>query len=129
MTEESDVTTRVSPRTVQATVERLLRMLEAKGLKLFSVIDQQAEAQAVGLQLRATTIILFGNPALGTPVMDAAPLAGLDLPLKVMVWSDDGATKVSYVAPDALAKRHRLTDELRDNLAGIESLVQSLVAD
>src|SRR5271170_5210495 len=118
--EESGVTTKLSPRTVSATVERLLQLLEAKGQKLFAVIDQRAEARSVGLELRATTLVIFGNPALGTPVMEAAPLAGLDLPLKVLVWADGAQTKVSYVSPDALAMRHGLARDLLDKLTGID---------
>ena len=75
---------------------RLLELLEAKGLKVFAVIDQRAEAQAVGLDMLETTLVVFGNPKAGTPVMVAAPLAALDLPLKLLVWADDdGATRRS----------------------------------
>jgi uncharacterized protein (DUF302 family) len=73
--------TKVSPRPVADTVARLVDLLRAKGLKVFAVIDQQAEARAAGLDLRETTLVLFGNPAAGTGVMAAAPLAALDLPL------------------------------------------------
>ena len=83
-------------------------MISAKGMKLFAVIDQSAEARQVGLTLRETTLVIFGSPAAGTPVMAASPLAALDLPLKVLVWDDDGQTKVSYYAPAALAARHHL---------------------
>src|ERR1700761_6957858 len=98
---ESQVTTKVSPRPVAATVSRLTGILAAKGLKVFAVIDQSDEARQAGLQLRETTLVIFGNPAAGTPVMDAAPLTALDLPLKVVVWDDDGRTKGSYYSPDA----------------------------
>ena len=64
------------------TVSRLLGLLDAKGLKLFAVIDQQAEARAVGLELRETTLVVFGNPGAGTGVMAAAPLAALTCPSK-----------------------------------------------
>ena len=60
--------------------------------------------------------------------MEAAPLAALDLPLKVLVWDDDGQTKVSYLAPAALAARYGLGDELGARLAGIEKLTDALVA-
>ena len=89
----SDIVTKTSPRPVADTVAGLARLLETKGLKVFAVIDQRAEARAVGLELRETTLVIFGNPAAGTGVMDAVPLAALDLPLKVLVWADaDGAT-------------------------------------
>ena len=82
------VVTKVSPREAGETVARLLELLDSKGLKVFAVIDQQAEARAVGLDLRETTLVIFGNPAAGTGVMVASPLAALDLPLKVLVWAE-----------------------------------------
>jgi uncharacterized protein (DUF302 family) len=72
--------------------------------------------------------VIFGNPVGGTPVMVASPLSALDLPLKVLVWSDEGQTKVSYVSPDALAVRHHLTAEVVANLRGIDALTDALVA-
>jgi Domain of unknown function DUF302 len=71
----------------------------AKEIKLFAVIDQAAEARQAGLDLRDTTLVMFGSPAAGPLVMAASPLAALDLPLKVLVWDDAGQTKVSYNAP------------------------------
>ncbi len=128
---EGDVVTKTSPRSVADTVARLSELVRAQGMKLFAVVDQQAEARRVGLELRQTTLVLFGSPAAGTPVMAAAPLSALDLPLKVLVWEDgeDGdQTKVSYVAPHALATRHRLPAELAQNLAGINQLTDALVS-
>jgi uncharacterized protein (DUF302 family) len=97
-------------------------------MKLFAVIDQSAEARQAGLKLRDTTLVIFGSPAGGTPVMVASPLAALDLPLKVLVWADGGQTKVSYYAPAALAARHHLGADLAGNLAGIDALTDGLVA-
>jgi uncharacterized protein (DUF302 family) len=126
---DPDVVTKLSSRSVEDTVAAFLELLHSRGLKVFDVIDQRANARDVGLELRATTLILFGSPQAGTPVMDSAPLSALDLPLKVLVWADGEQTKVSYVAPDALARRHHLTSGLRDNLAGIEALTDALVAN
>jgi len=103
-------------------------MIAAKGMKLFDVIDQAAEARRVGLTLRDTVLVIFGSPVAGTPVMAASPLAALDLPLKVLIWSDEGQTKVSYDAPAALAARHDLGPDLAGNLAGINGLTDALVA-
>ena len=126
--DETDVITKLSPRSVADTVSRLTEMVGAKGMKLFAVIDQSAEARRVGLQLRDTTLVIFGSPAGGTPVMVASPLAALDLPLKVLVWADGQQTKVSYFAPGALAARHHLSADLARNLAGIDALTDALVA-
>jgi uncharacterized protein (DUF302 family) len=70
--------------------------------------------------LRDTKVVVFGSPAAGTPVIDAVPLAALDLPLKVLVWDDAGQTKLSYLAPAELAARYSLTDALAQGLQGIE---------
>ncbi len=125
---ETDVVTKLSPRSVADTVTHLRDLVAAKGMKLFAVIDQSAEARQVGLQLRDTTLVMFGSPAAGTPVMAASPLAALDLPLKVLIWADAGQTKVAYYAPAALAARHHLSAELAAKLAGIDPLTDALVA-
>ena len=124
----TEITTKVSPRSVADTVSRLQGILSAKGLKVFAVIDQSAEASQVGMQLRETTLVLFGSPAAGTPVMAAAPLAALDLPLKILVWADEGQTKVTYYGPAALAARYGLSADLPAKLAGIDPLTDALVA-
>jgi uncharacterized protein (DUF302 family) len=72
--------------------------------------------------------VIFGNPAAGTPVMAASPMAALDLPLKVLVWDDGGQTKVSYYAPAEIAARHGLGPGLEKNLAAIDALTDALVA-
>lgn len=131
MTDNStgDIVTKLSHRSVADTVSTLTSMISAKGMKLFAVIDQSTEAREVGLSLRETTLVIFGSPAAGTPVMAAAPLAALDLPLKVLVWADDdGQTKVSYYAPASLAARYHLDADLAGNLAGINALTDALVA-
>jgi uncharacterized protein (DUF302 family) len=125
---ESGVVTKLSPRPVADTVNRLSELIAAKGLKLFAVIDQSAEASQAGLQLRDTTLVLFGSPAAGTPVMAAAPLAALDLPLKVLIWDDEGQTRVSYYATATLAARHSLGADLTAKLAGIDPLTDTLIA-
>jgi len=123
----AEVITKLSPLPVAATVTRLTDMISAKGMRLFAVIDQRSEARQAGLDLRDTVLVMFGSPAAGTPVMDAAPLSALDLPLKVLIWDDQGQAKVSYYAPAALAARHHLPPELAGNLAGINALTDALV--
>jgi len=123
-----DIVTKLSQRSVADTVARLTSMIDAKGMKLFAVIDQSAEARQVGLSLRETTLVIFGSPKAGTPVMVAEPMVALDLPLKVLVWDDERQTKVSYYAPAALAASHHLSADLAGNLAGINPLTDALVA-
>ena len=125
---EADVVTKLSPRSVPDTTARLTAMISAKEMRLFAVIDQAAEARQAGLTLRETTLVIFGSPTAGTPVMDASPLSALDLPLKVAIWADGDQTKVSYYAPAALAARHHLGPDLAANLSGIDALTDALVA-
>lgn len=124
----ADVVTKLSPRPVAATVARFTELLAGKGLKVFAVIDQAAAAREAGQNLRETVLVIFGNPAAGTPVMAASPLSALDLPLKIVVWNDAGQTKVSYVAPATIAARYDLPDTLAANLAAINPLTDALVA-
>jgi len=126
--DEPGVVTKLSPRSVGDTVARLTGLLAAKGVQVFAMIDQRAAARTAGLDLRETVLVIFGNPAAGTPVMAAAPLAALDLPLKVLIWDDEGQAKVTYYAPATLAARHHLDAELAANLAVVDPLTDALVA-
>jgi uncharacterized protein (DUF302 family) len=81
------------------------------------------------LHLRDTKLVIFGSPAAGTPLMAAAPLAALDLPLKVLVWAaDDYQTKLSYTAPIALAGRYGVSAELAARLAGTDEFTSAAIA-
>jgi uncharacterized protein (DUF302 family) len=119
--------TKLSPWSVTDTVARLSAVIAAKGLKLFAVIDHSGEAEAVGLKLRDTKVVIFGSPQAGTPVMEAAPLVALDLPLKVLVWQDGDQTKLTYTAPSALAARYQLSEELGNRLAGINPITDAAI--
>lgn len=121
------VINKVSHATVAETVALLIAEVEARGMKLFTTIDHSGEARATGLELRETKLVVFGNPRTGTPIMQAAPLAGLDLPLKVLVRADPGRTCVSYTAPAELAARYQLSDELAAGLVGIDAITDAAV--
>jgi uncharacterized protein (DUF302 family) len=125
---DTAVVTKLSPRSVADTVVRLSALVAEKGMKLFALIDHSGEAEAVGLQLRDTKVVIFGSPQAGTPVMGASPLAALDLPLKVLIWEDGEQTKVCYTAPGELAARYGLSDELAGRLAGIDAITDALIA-
>jgi uncharacterized protein (DUF302 family) len=119
--------TKLSPWSVEDSVARLSEIVTDRGLKLFAVVDHSGEAEAVGLELRNTKLVIFGSPQAGTPVMQAAPLAALDLPLKVLVWADAGQTTLSYPATSELAARHNLSDELAARLAGIDAITDAVI--
>ena len=118
-----------SPLPLAETVERLSQLIGAAGATLFGVIDQSCEAEQAGLTLRDTKLLIFGNPAAGTPVMAAAPLAALDLPLKILVWQDDDATVwMTHLDPAWLAARYGLARELTAPL-GAPAALTARVAD
>ncbi|HVA07315.1 MAG TPA: DUF302 domain-containing protein [Acidimicrobiales bacterium] len=122
------IVTKDSPRTVAETLARIEGLLAAKEITLFAVIDHSGAARDRGLELRDTKVVIFGSPDAGTPVMQAAPLVALDLPLKVLIWADGDQTKVSYTAPASLVARYGLPDALGEKLAAIEVLTDALVA-
>jgi uncharacterized protein (DUF302 family) len=114
-----------SQYSVPETIDRLAVVLQAKGITIFVRIDQQAEAEKVGLSLRPTQLLLFGNPQAGTPLMVAEPMIALDFPLKALAWeAADGKVWLSYNDPSYLQQRFSLSDELVKNVAVIASLVQ-----
>jgi uncharacterized protein (DUF302 family) len=125
---DGEIITKISPRSVADTVALLSETVVAKGLKVFAVIDHSGEARERGLELRDTMVVIFGSPEAGTPVMASVPLSALDLPLKALVWADEGQTKVSYTDPAALAARYHLSDELAVRLAGIGPLTDAVTA-
>ena len=112
-----------SSHTVDQTVEKLQAMLKAKGVALFALVDHSGEAAKIGMKMRPTKLLIFGNPQAGTPLMLAAPSTALDLPLKILVW-EDGQSKVwmSYNRPQFLQKRHGIPPELMQNIAVVETL-------
>lgn len=123
-----ELVTKLSPRTVDDTVARISDVVSAKGAKLFAVIDHSGEARSAGQELRETKVVIFGSPQAGTQVMQAAPLAALDLPLKVLVWADGNQTKVSYTPPAELAARYGLSAELAGRLAAIDAVTDAAIA-
>jgi uncharacterized protein (DUF302 family) len=99
--------TLASPHSAAVTMGRLEAVVKERGLNVFARIDHAAGAAKIGKTLRPTELLIFGNPQGGTPLMECAQTAGIDLPLKALVWEDAaGKTMLSYNAPDFLAKRH-----------------------
>jgi uncharacterized protein (DUF302 family) len=110
------------------TVRRLHDAFAEHGIKVFASIDQQAEAMAVGLSMRPTVLILFGNPKTGTPLMLANPAAGIDLPLKALVVeSEPGRVEVLINSAAYLIERHALPQALEANLLPVEGLVGAVL--
>jgi uncharacterized protein (DUF302 family) len=116
-----------SDRTVDDTVTDLSAAIEGAGAKIFAASDQAAEATAGGLELRPTRLILFGNPRAGTPIMQAAPAAALDLPLKLLVWqADDGQTWITCFSGEWLRARFGIDERFAPVLTTPENLAHRL---
>jgi len=111
-----------------ATLTRLSASLEAKAITIFARIDHAAGAASVELALRPMTLLIFGNPAAGTPLMQDAPTAGIDLPLKMLVWEDaDGTVNLSYNDPSWIAARHGLgSGDGRQAVAAMAATLEAL---
>lgn len=117
-----------SPYSFAGTVQRLLDAFAEKNIRVFATIDQQAEARAAGLSMPPTTLVIFGNPKSGTPLMLANPEVGLDLPLKVLVCeSRPDKTVVMFVSASEIIRRHALPPELTSNIQPAEHLVQGIL--
>lgn len=97
---------KTSPDPVPVTVARLTAAIEASPASLVAVVDHRANAARAGLELPETTVVIFGNPAVGTPLMQANRRAALDLPLEVLVWRDGDVTRIGYLPAPALAARY-----------------------
>jgi len=107
-----------SRHSVLATMDRLESLLKERGITVFARIDFSGDAARSGLSLRSQQLLIFGNPKAGTPLMATAPTAGLDLPLKALVWEDaDGRTHIAYNDPQYILRRHGLPAALGANLA------------
>jgi uncharacterized protein (DUF302 family) len=124
----SSVTTKVSSRSVAETVDRLKRVLAERGFVLFRVIDHSGTAGGVGVHMPDSKLVMFGNPTKGATVMLAAPLAALDLPLRVLVWQDGhGVVSVSYNSPEFMAERLEIAGALRAPFDAVESIVEAVL--
>jgi uncharacterized protein (DUF302 family)/uncharacterized membrane protein YidH (DUF202 family) len=112
-----------SNHSVDETVAKLTGILQSKGVTLFALVDHSGEAEKVGMKMRPTKLLIFGNPKAGTPLMLAAPSIAIDLPLKILVSEDaQGKVWVSYNSPGYLQQRHGLPSELLQNIAVVAPL-------
>jgi uncharacterized protein (DUF302 family) len=122
------VVTRPSAYGFAETLARLDRALERRQLEIFARFDHSGAARRVGLPMPDTQVVVFGSPKSGTPLMLASPLVALDLPLRVLIADDGGHTVLSYLSPAYLAERYAIPPELVKNIAGIEAIVDEVIA-
>ncbi|WP_045388580.1 DUF302 domain-containing protein [Falsirhodobacter sp. alg1] len=106
---------------VTSTADRMEAVIEASPAKLVARVDHQAAAKGADLEMGPATVLIFGNPALGTPLMQADPRSAMDLPIRVLVWEEDGKTNIGYLSTDTLKERYSLDDasEIVDSMAQV----------
>jgi uncharacterized protein (DUF302 family) len=120
---QSGIISRRAAGSVDETVATLLALLKQRGITLFALIDHSGEAAKLSLHMPPTKLLIFGNPAAGTPVMLAAPSSAIDLPLKLLVWEDSGGQVwLSFNDPTYLQDRHHLPSELLRNISVVGDL-------
>jgi len=114
-----------SSHSVGVTMDHLESLLKERGIIVFARIDFSGDAARAGLTLRPEQLLIFGNPKAGTPLMQAAATAGLDLPLKALIWEDaDGKTWLAYNTPQYVVRRHGLASTLSTNLAAVVPILE-----
>jgi uncharacterized protein (DUF302 family) len=122
---DTGITRITSAHSVAQTLERLESLLKERGVLIFARIDFSGDAKRAGLNLREEQMLIFGNPKAGTPLMQSVPVAGLDLPLKALVWEDaEGRTQIAYNDPHYIIRRHGLDAALAANLAAVVPLIE-----
>jgi uncharacterized protein (DUF302 family) len=121
--DNNGIVTHPSQHSVDETVDRIKSILQANSVTLFALIDHTGEAAKAGFKLLPTRLLIFGNPAAGTPVMLAAPPSAIDLPLKILVSEDaEGRVWLSWNSPEYLGQRHAIPSDLLRNIAVVETL-------
>jgi len=119
--------TKQSPYNVEETEARFVSILEEKGLNIFATIDHTENAANADLELRPTRVVIFGNPKLGTPLMQCAQSMAIDLPQKMLIWKDsEGETNIGYNDPQYLAERHGLEDCESETIERISGALDQL---
>ncbi|MBV9879801.1 MAG: DUF302 domain-containing protein [Gemmatirosa sp.] len=117
-----------SPHAAPEVLDRLAALAVARGLMVFGRIEFSRDAASVGLELPPMAQLIFGHPRGGTPVLRAAPLTGLQLPLRALAWTDtDGQAWLSYPDPDALRRQHQLPDAVTAGLHVVHELCRAAV--
>ncbi len=127
-TDRSSLIVRVSRFSHGETLERLTTAIVRHGATVFGIIDHAANAATIGLELPPTTVVIFGNPAVGTPLMRSKPNLAFDLPSRVLLRDNEvGTVDVVYLNPTALAQRHGLNSHQVTGLTGLIGIVDDVL--
>ncbi len=122
------LTTIDSVHTVPATIDRVIAALARRGIGVFARIDHAAGARKAGLTLADEELVIFGDPRAGTPLIQADPTIGYELPLRLLVWDAGGQTKIGYRRPTELAGDYAVAAQL-ETLRRMENLLQQISAE
>ncbi|MFC4352305.1 DUF302 domain-containing protein [Fodinicurvata halophila] len=126
LAENDDLVIKSSPHGVSETLDRLSEVVEENGARVFARIDHAAGAAAIDEDMPPMEVLIFGNPKMGTPLIQEAPEVGLDLPVRVLVWEDSsGNTRVAYLEPEELADRYDI-DEDSEAVQNMEKALDNL---
>ena len=117
-----------SPLSVEDTVARFEDVATERGLTIFGTVDHAAGAASVDKELAPTQVVIFGNPAAGTPLMQCAPSVGIDLPLKMLIWDVDGQTQVAYNDMMFLQERHEI-EGCDEAIAKVTTALDAIVTE
>ncbi|MHA6289460.1 DUF302 domain-containing protein [Maricaulis sp. CAU 1757] len=127
------VIVRESPHSVAETVDRLEALANSLGANVVARVDHAANAAGTGTQMRPSMVVIFGNPAMGTPLIERSPTAGLDLPVRVLVWQDeDNDVWLAYTDPEHIARRHGIDREdsaVARMVSTLNSMANSVLAE
>jgi uncharacterized protein (DUF302 family) len=122
------VVTKLSPWSLDDTVARLTALIRVRGSTLFAVIDQSTVTTGVGVDPRRSKLVTFGDPPSWATPIAVAPLVALELPLKLLIWTDRDRTLVSYTRSDAVEARYGLGSGQFERIAPLDSLTDALIA-
>jgi len=123
-----DLVTKPSKYSVPETIDRIEKAVRAKGMKIFVRINHAGEAKSVGLDMKPTEMLVFGNPKGGTALMVARPTVAIDLPMKALAWEDQGGKVwLTYNSPQLLQARHGVSEELAARLLPVGKLLEQAV--
>jgi uncharacterized protein (DUF302 family) len=117
-----------SPHSVRMTMDRLIAALDGRGIAVFARIDHSGGARSVQLELADEEVLIFGDPRVGTFLMQSDPEIGFELPLRVLVWDAGGQTRVGYRRPTEIAEHYAVADQT-ELLGRIDVLLKELVAE
>jgi uncharacterized protein (DUF302 family) len=130
MQSNTDIITLPGLSSVTQTMDAVEKAITGHGIFIYARIDQEAEAIKVGLTLKPMKLLIFGNPRGGIPLMNANPLSGLDLPLKILIWEDnDKKVWLSYNSFSYLQKRFDLPADLIQKISGVEKIIQQAIGN